>query len=80
MLTGTDREEYERVVKTTTVAQIMTKSPMTITPDAPLKDAVKVMVERKFGALPVVDGMKLVGIITQTDALRAFLTLLLKET
>src|SRR5438045_7327360 len=41
-LTGGDQEQFEHVVTTTHLGQIMTRSPMTISPDAPLKDAVRV--------------------------------------
>jgi len=36
-------------------------------------DAAKLLLERKVGALPVVDGERLVGIISTSDILRAFL-------
>jgi len=75
-LTGADEEQFEYVAETTHVKQIMTRSPMTISPDAPLKDAVRLLCEKKFGALPVVQGEQLVGIITETDMLRAFLAIL----
>ncbi len=75
-LTGTDQQEYERVTRGTPVRQIMTRSPMTISPDAPLKDAVRILCEKKFGALPVVEAGALIGIITETDMLRAFLKIL----
>ena len=80
LLTGTDRETHERVMKATKVSQIMTKSPLTTSPDTPLKDAVRVLCERKFGALPVVQGGEVVGILTETDLLRAFLKVLEQET
>lgn len=79
LLTGTDRDVHERVLKTTRVAQIMTKSPATVTPDAALREAVRILVEKKFGALPVVEHGVLVGILTETDVLRAFLRHLDKE-
>jgi acetoin utilization protein AcuB len=75
-VTGTDQQTFERVVQTTLLRQIMTRSPMTISPAAPLRDAVQVLCEKKFGALPVVEQGKLVGIITGVDMLRAFLTFL----
>ena len=79
LLTGTNREQHEQVMKSTKVGQIMTRSPLTTSPEAPLKDAVRILCEEKFGALPVVDGKKLVGIITETDLLRAFLQALERE-
>ena len=75
-LTGTDQQTYDRVAAGTHVRQIMTRSPVTIAPDAPLKDAVRILCEEKFGALPVVEAGKLVGILTETDVLRAFLRIL----
>jgi CBS domain-containing protein len=40
---------------------------VTITPDAPLAEAAKIMMERKIGCLIVVEGKKIVGILTETD-------------
>src|SRR5215831_13792100 len=37
-MTGTDQQTFERVVQTTRVRQIMTRSPTTIPPAAPLRD------------------------------------------
>ena len=72
LLSGVDQDQYDRVLSTTRVSQVMTRNPYTVTPSTPLKDAVKVVVDRKFGALPVVEADMLVGIITSTDLLRAF--------
>jgi acetoin utilization protein AcuB len=68
-ITGADLETFNRVVDETTIGQIMTRNPYSVTPSMRLKDAVKVMHDRKFGALPVVEKGKLVGIITATDML-----------
>jgi len=67
--------DYEQVLEVTPVTRIMTKEPvkvMTVTEDTPLVDAVRLMVEEKFGALPVVRGeeLELIGIISEVDALR----------
>ena len=75
-VSGTDQQTFERVVQTTRVGQIMTRSPLTISPAAPLRDAVQILCEKKFGAIPVVENGKLVGIITGVDVLRAFLAFL----
>ena len=70
LLSGIDRDEYERVLETTTVAHFMTREPLTVTPDTKLKAAVKIFLERKVGALLVVDDGHLVGILTDIDILR----------
>jgi len=68
-VSGADMETFDRVVDSTPVSQIMTRNPFTVTPSTRLKDAVKVLHDRKFGAIPVTDGNKLVGLITATDML-----------
>lgn len=71
LLSGVDQEQFDRVLRQTRVAQVMTRNPFTITPGTTLRDAAKILVDRRFGALPVVEEGKLVGIITGTDLLRA---------
>lgn len=46
---------------------IMTADPVTVAPDLLVTDAARVMVENRVGALPVLDGQKLVGIVTEGD-------------
>jgi CBS domain-containing protein len=75
-LTGADQDTFERVARETLMSQLMTRSPLTISPDAPLREAVQILCEKKFGALPVVEGGALIGIITETDMLRVFLKIL----
>lgn len=53
-----------------TVGSVMTKSVVTIGPEAPVSAAAKLMLEHRIGALPVVEAGRLVGIITETDMLR----------
>lgn len=54
------------------VKEIMTKDPVSIAPSATAQEAATLMVNRKFGALPVVSRGKLVGIVTESDLLRYF--------
>jgi signal-transduction protein with cAMP-binding, CBS, and nucleotidyltransferase domain len=54
------------------VSEIMTSHPITVAPDVSAHHAAWIMVERRFGALPVVENGKTVGIITETDLLRCF--------
>jgi acetoin utilization protein AcuB len=69
---GVGRDEYERVLNTTLVSQIMTREPLTVTPQTPVKEALKILIDEKIGALPVLNGGDLVGIVTEIDMLRAF--------
>jgi CBS domain-containing membrane protein len=49
------------------VKDVMTTDPITTTPEAPLADAARLMLERRIGCLPVVSEGKLVGILTEGD-------------
>jgi CIC family chloride channel protein len=54
----------------------MTPRPITVLPDAPLSDVLYLLNRYQLSRLPVIQGQKLVGIITRTDIIRepAFLT------
>ncbi len=58
------------------VEEIMTKDVITVSPDAPLEDAARIMADNKIGGLPVVEDGKLVGIITETDIFKVTLEML----
>ena len=45
----------------------------TISPTAPIEEAAMVMREKKIGCLPVMEEGRLVGILTETDILDAFI-------
>jgi acetoin utilization protein AcuB len=78
---GTPRRQIERpdgsrfTLSTRKIRTIMRRQPYTIGPEANAADAAALMAKRKIGALPVVNKGKLVGIITSTDILRAFVKL-----
>jgi len=55
-----------------TVGTVMTPSVIKVGPDRDARDAARLMIEHKIGALPVVDGRRVVGIVTESDFLRAF--------
>ena len=55
----------------TVAGRIMTPDPVTVTPETRIEHAARLMLDARFGSLPVVDG-NLVGIVTYTDLLRAF--------
>lgn len=52
------------------VREIMTADVVSISPGCSVEEAATVMVDGRFGALPVVRGKELVGIVTETDLLR----------
>ena len=55
-----------------TVASVMTKSVVTVESSRDAQVAAHLMLDHKIGALPVVEAGSVVGIITETDLLRAF--------
>jgi acetoin utilization protein AcuB len=64
--------ELNHLLARLTVADVMTKSVIVIDPARDAREAARIMIDHKIGALPVLDGGRLVGIITETDLLRAF--------
>ena len=49
---------------------IMSDPPITVTADTGISEAACLMVEKKVGCLPVVDGKRLIGLVTETDFLK----------
>jgi len=58
-----------------TVEEVMTPNVVTIDAAETIEKAVRMMIRERFGSVPVVDGDHLVGILTRSDILRAFVTL-----
>ena len=51
-----------------TARDIMTPDPVTVTPETPIADASRILLERRFNGLPVVDDEgHLLGILCQSD-------------
>ena len=59
----------ESVRRAATVAELMTPLAVTVDPGATVRQAANLMRGRVIGCLPVVDGSKLVGIVTTSDLL-----------
>jgi CBS domain-containing protein len=64
--------EISHLLNKLTVGEIMTRPVITIGPDAPAREGARLMLEHRIGALPVLDDGHLIGIITETDIVRAF--------
>lgn len=61
------------------VKQIMNLQVVTVQPQQPIQDLIPYFVERSFNYIPVVDGKKIVGIISRADIIAAMQQLLLKK-
>jgi acetoin utilization protein AcuB len=67
-----DRSQDEELLATVTVESCMTPNPVTVTPEMPAYRAAEMLSMYKFGAMPVVEGDTLVGIISTSDFLNYF--------
>jgi CBS domain-containing membrane protein len=65
-----DTENVAVVARDVPVEMVMEKEVRTIGPDTPAADAARILESHKFGCLPVVEGGKLVGIVTEADFVR----------
>lgn len=52
------------------LADVMIKDPTTISVSGTVRDAAQILATADFHSLPVVDGRKLVGLVTSTDLIR----------
>ncbi|MDT8307532.1 MAG: CBS domain-containing protein [Anaerolineae bacterium] len=67
-----ERWQDETLLDSLTAESCMTAEPVSVGPQTPAHEAAEMLATYKFGALPVVDGAELVGILSVTDILRAF--------
>jgi acetoin utilization protein AcuB len=68
--------EINHLLTKLTVGEVMTRAVITIGPDREARDAAVLMLEHAIGALPVMDGGRMVGIVTEADILRGFVWLI----
>jgi len=72
---GDEEETDERVnPEKVLIESVMTNNVLTVAPSQELTEAALTMRRERVGALPVVDGGKLVGILTRSDVIDAFLS------
>lgn len=67
-------EDYnaDELARMLTVRKAMSFAPITTQPDTLVSDAAQLMLDQKISSLPVMIGETLLGILTTTDILRAF--------
>ena len=68
-----ERWQDEELVNNLTARLIMIPAPIVIPPDANAEDAAKLMLNRRISCLPVMRDETLVGIVTRSDILMAFI-------
>ncbi|HZO81183.1 MAG TPA: universal stress protein [Candidatus Binataceae bacterium] len=73
IITDRDLRRHEGYLEHTEVRLAMSEDVATVSPSTPIHAAAQTLLERKVGALPVMEDGRLVGIISTTDVLRAFL-------
>lgn len=73
ILTERDLQKYSGFLESTRVTAAMRTSLITVEPYDAVEDAALLMLKHKIGGLPVVAEGKLIGILTTTDLLKAFL-------
>jgi len=60
-----------KLLDTLLVKEVMTTEVLTTSPETPLREAARTMLDRKIGCLPVLKDGRLVGILTEGDFVRA---------
>jgi acetoin utilization protein AcuB len=58
------------------VRDVMVQAPLSVTPDTEVEEAARLIHEHKIGGMPVMEGDKLVGVITMMDLITAFISML----
>ena len=72
ILSDRDLGAHTGHLQETRVTAAMTENPLTVTPASSMRDAAMQMLKYKLDSLPVVDQGELVGIVTTSDVLKAF--------
>lgn len=71
--------ELNYLLSKLTMDRIMTRDVVTVSPGATLKEAATIMNDKKVGALPVLEGDEIAGVITESDVFRAMIAWLSEE-
>lgn len=58
------------------VGDVMVQAPITVSPETDVEEAARLIHENKIGGIPVMEGDRLVGVITMMDLISAFITML----
>ncbi len=70
IVTQTDLEKTNKKLGKTPLKEFMTADPITVNPDVSLSDVLYILNRYELSRIPVIEGIKLLGIITRTDIIR----------
>ena len=73
------RKDLLQKPEETQLGLLMTTKPVTISPDADIREAARLLVTRKIRRLPVVESGKLVGLLSVADMIHAIAQMKIKE-
>lgn len=73
ILTDRDIRRHVGTEERTKISAAMTETPLTVSPLTTIEDATQLMLKHQISGLPVLENGKLIGIITTSDILKAFL-------
>ena len=68
--------ELNYLISKVKIKDVMTRKVITVNKETPIEEAARIMADKKIGGLPVVDGDRVVGMITETDLFKIFLELM----
>ncbi len=74
-LSGRNAHSSSTNPKAVTVEMVMTANVLTLGPHDSMAEAARVMRRERIGALPIIESNRLVGILTRSDVLDAFVAL-----
>jgi CBS domain-containing protein len=74
---ATDVREYNQryQVSDLPISAIMTRDPVTVTPDTQIMEVAQLLLQHKIGGVPVVTSGRVVGVITESDLFRMIITI-----
>ncbi|MBW2367524.1 MAG: CBS domain-containing protein [Deltaproteobacteria bacterium] len=58
------------------LSDLVNRNPITVAPDDDIEEAAKIIYSHKISGMPVVEGKKMVGVITESDIFRAFIEMM----
>jgi CBS domain-containing protein len=67
---GLKQKRKSALLKTVLIKDVMKKKVMVTKPDTSIKDAARLMADKRIGCVPVIESGALVGLLTTTDILR----------